>query len=117
MTPLVAALRAQARAIDAVADALEQSALVTEVLDVQQAAELARCSPRALRKAIKRGALTARGSGRHVVVARADLDAWLVSLPRRPIKIDSTARDGTEATITEEDVEERVLELASRRCA
>ena len=117
MTPLVDALRAQARAIEAVATALEQSAIACDVLDVAQAAELARCSPRTLRKAIKGGKLTARGKGRHVIIGRADLDAWLAALPPRPVRRDVTEHDGVAVEVTEEDVDRKLDELAERRCA
>ena len=101
-SPLVGALRAQARALEAVADALEAQATASEWLTPDEAGKLAGFKGRAIRGAVKREELRGYGEGRALRIRRADLDAWLVSRPARA-RVDVTERDGLAAAVAEDE--------------
>jgi excisionase family DNA binding protein len=92
-SPIASALRQCAAAIIACADVIDSQAIASDVVSVAEAATIAKCSARSVRAAIKAGRVTARGRGRHVVIARSDLDAWLAALPPRPARIERDAAD------------------------
>lgn len=79
---VAAALRAQARVLEALADELEQSERAPSaspdawIAVVRPPADLG-CSSGELRAAVKRGELVATTSGRRVLVKRGDVVAWL----------------------------------------
>jgi excisionase family DNA binding protein len=53
----------------------------TELLTVEQAAELAKCHPETIRRAIRRGHLAASRVGKQHRIARNALEAWLAITP------------------------------------
>lgn len=102
-------LETQARTLRALA-ALARRRDGDEVLSVAEAAERIRRSTRYVRDAIGRGDLRATGRGRVIAIRRSDLDAWVSTWPARPVR-DVSEASGVEATVTEQEIEQRLDEL------
>jgi hypothetical protein len=82
VNPIATALRAQADALVAIADAIDHGAAAPELpplLSPPDAARAANVSHRIIREAIRSGALEASGTSRTRVIERAALLAWIAS--------------------------------------